>query len=126
MLAVDTNVLVRLIARDDTQQVHRAEQFVSEGAWVSNLVLAESIWVLESVYELTKPQIRTAILMLLEHQRLILQEADAVRVAVAEFSATSGVGFTDCLVVAIAKKKGHIPVGTFDKKLSKLADAQAL
>jgi predicted nucleic-acid-binding protein len=126
MRAVDTNVVVRLIARDDPKQTEKAEDFISDGAWVSNLVLAESVWVLESVYELSKPQLRTAISMLLEHQQLILQETDVVRGALDAFTASRGVGFTDCLVVAIAKKNGHIPVGTFDKKLSKLADAQAI
>ena len=119
-------MVVRLIARDDPKQTQKAEEFSSEGAWVSNLVLAESVWVLESVYELTRSQVRTAISMLLEHQQLVLQEADAVRGALEDFTANRGVGFTDCLVVAIARKNGHIPVGTFDKKLSKLSDAQAL
>ena len=53
MRAVDTNVLVRLIVRDDPAQVDRAEAFVARGAWVSLLVLAETIWVLKSVYGLT-------------------------------------------------------------------------
>lgn len=42
MRAVDTNVLVRLITRDDKKQVESAEEFVSKGAWVSHLVLAET------------------------------------------------------------------------------------
>lgn len=50
MLAADTNVLVRLIARDDAAQVRSAEKSVSKGAWISHLVLAETIWVLDSVY----------------------------------------------------------------------------
>ena len=45
MRAVDTNVLVRLIVRDDPEQVDRAEAFVAQGAWVSLLVLAEAVWV---------------------------------------------------------------------------------
>lgn len=126
MRAVDTNVVVRLIVRDNLKQTAKAEAFVSDGAWVSNLVLAESIWVLESVYELGKAQLRTALSMLLEHQQLILQETDVVRSALQEFASNRGVGFTDCLVIAIARKNGHVPVGTFDRKLSKLGDAQAL
>ena len=43
MLAVDTNVLVRLIARDDAAQVRVAEEFATKGAWVSHLVLAETL-----------------------------------------------------------------------------------
>ena len=49
MRAVDTNVLARLIARDEPAQVEKAEAFVARGAWVSQLVLVETVWVLESV-----------------------------------------------------------------------------
>jgi predicted nucleic-acid-binding protein len=126
MRAVDTNVVIRLLVRDDAKQTRRAEQFIANGAWISCLVLAESIWVLESVYALTKPRLCTAIDMLLEHQQLVIQDAATVRFALDDFKLNQGVGFTDCLVIAIARKNGHTPVGTFDKKLSKLSDAQAV
>jgi predicted nucleic-acid-binding protein len=57
MRAVDTNLLVRLITRDDPKQAAAADAFVSKGAWVSHLVLAEAVWVLESVYRLKPPQV---------------------------------------------------------------------
>ena len=50
MRAIDTNVLVRLIAGDDSKQTEAAEAIVAKGAWVSLLVLAESLWVLQTVY----------------------------------------------------------------------------
>ena len=50
MRAVDTNVLVRLLARDHPVQLAAAEAFVQAGAWVSLLVLMETVWVLDSVY----------------------------------------------------------------------------
>jgi predicted nucleic-acid-binding protein len=46
MRAVDTNVLVRLITRDDPRQTIAAEHFIVAGAWVPTLVLAEAMWVL--------------------------------------------------------------------------------
>ena len=49
--AVDTNVLVRLITRDDPRQTVDAETFASKGAWVPILALAEAIRVLQSVYQ---------------------------------------------------------------------------
>ena len=52
MRAVDTNLLVRLIARDEPRQTASAEVFIENGAWVSVLALAEAMWVLSSVYEL--------------------------------------------------------------------------
>ena len=50
MRAVDTNVLVRLITRDDSRQAASAESFVEKGAWVSVLALTEAAWVLSTVY----------------------------------------------------------------------------
>ncbi len=58
MLAIDTNILVRLVVRDDSDQVKTAEQFVGKGAWISHLVLAETLWVLDSVYELSRAQMQ--------------------------------------------------------------------
>lgn len=51
MRAIDTNVLVRLITGDDARQAAAAAAFVRSGAWVSHLVLAETSWVLTSVYD---------------------------------------------------------------------------
>ena len=56
MRAVDTNVLVRLVTRDDPGQVAAAEAFVERGAWVSLLALAEAVWVLAAVYDLEQDQ----------------------------------------------------------------------
>jgi predicted nucleic-acid-binding protein len=126
MRAVDTNVVVRLLARDDAQQVAAAEAFVKDGAWISHLVLAEAIWVLESVYELAHHQIVTALEMLLDHDNLSLQDSDVVTAALDRFRARSAPGFSDCLVLEIARKGGHLPLGTFDRDLAKLPDAQRL
>ena len=53
MRAVDTNVLVRLMTRDDAKQAALADEFIERGAWVSHLVLVETTWVLSTVYELS-------------------------------------------------------------------------
>lgn len=126
MRAIDTNILVRLIARDDAQQTGLAEKFIEPGAWVSCLVLMESVWVLESVYEFKRQQIGQVVGMLLEHATLILQDSPAVRTALVAFQAHTGVGFTDCLIAAIAESEGHGPVATFDRKMARIANTQRL
>ena len=126
MLAVDTNVLVRLVARDDADQVAAAEDFVSKGAWVSHLVLAETIWVLDSVYELSRVQIATAVEMMLNHRDLTVQDTEVVTSALVHFRRRSMVAFSDCLVLEIARKAGHLPVGTFDRNFAKLDDVRRL
>ena len=126
MRAVDTNVLVRLVVRDDEDQARAADEFIASGAWVSHLVLAETTWVLDAAYERTAEQIATAIDMLLNHEHLTVQHADAVAAATENFRKRPALGFSDCLVVEIARKAGHLPLGTFDRDLAKLDGAVRL
>ena len=126
MRALDTNVLVRLATRDDAKQVAAAEELVRPGAWVSCLVLAEAVWVLSTVYELRPAEIATAVQMLLNHQHLTLQDADAVGAALAHYRRRPRLGFSDCLVLEVARKAGHLPLGTFDRELGRIEGARKL
>lgn len=126
MRAVDTNVLVRLMTRDDPKQAAAADAFVAPGAWVSHLAVAEATWVLASVYGRDAAAIATAVEMLLSHEHLTVQDSEAVDAAVAQFRRRPKVGFSDCLLVEIARKAGHTPLGTFDRDLSKIDGAQRL
>jgi predicted nucleic-acid-binding protein len=126
MRAVDTNVLVRLATRDDDKQVAAAEAFIAPGAWVSHLVLVEAMWVLASVYALGPSAIATAVEMFLNHRDLSLQDADVVAAALTHFRKRPKLGFSDCLVLEVTRKAGHVPLGTFDRELSKLDGAQRL
>ncbi len=126
MRAVDTNVLVRLISRDDAAQVAAAEAFVAPGAWVPQVALVEAIWVLGSIYGMKSRQIADAVEMLLNHNDLTLQDSDAVGAALSQFRKRPALGFSDCLVLEISRKAGHLPLGTFDRRLGRLEGAQAL
>ena len=126
MRAVDTNVLVRLITRDDARQAVAAESFVEPGAWVSVLVLAETTWVLANVYELTSHGLAKAIEMLLNHRDLVLQDGETVSAALELFRAQPALGFSACLILESSRKAGHLPLGTFDRRLAKVAGTQKL
>ena len=126
MRAVDTNVLVRLVTRDDARQVAAAEAFVGSGAWVSHLALAEATWVLSAVYELGAPAIATAVEMLLNHKDLTLEASEVVSSALESFRRRPALGFSDCLMLEVARKAGHLPLGTFDRNLARLEGAERL
>ncbi|MGD0222778.1 MAG: type II toxin-antitoxin system VapC family toxin [Terriglobia bacterium] len=126
MRAVDTNVLVRLIAQDDARQVAAARRWVEEGVWVSTLALAEALWVLSVVYDRGPAEIALAVETLLNHRDLILQDSDVVAAALVRFRERPSVGFSDCLLLELARKAGHLPLGTFDRSLSKLDGARKL
>ena len=126
MHAVDTNLLVRLVVRDDADQVNAAEAFVAKGAWVSQLVLAETLWVLDAVYHRSPAQIANAVDRMLNHKELTLQDAEVVALALDHFRSRPSLGFSDCLVLEIARKAGHLPLGTFDRNLARLDGTQRL
>jgi predicted nucleic-acid-binding protein len=126
MRAVDANMVVRLVVRDEVRQVLAAEEFISKGAWVSHLVLVETVWVLDAVYDLAAEQIAMAVDMLLNHKELAVQDPDVVTSALERFRKYPALGFSDCLVVEIARKSGHLPLGTFDRDLAKLDGVKRL
>ena len=126
MRAVDTNVLVRLATRDDPRQTEAAEAFIAEGAWVPQIVLVETLWVLSSVYDLGPKKIATAVEMFLHHRDLSLQDPDVVAAALERFRKHPKLGFSDCLILEVARKAGHLPLGTFDRNLGKLEGIHSL
>lgn len=126
MRAVDTNVLVRLLTRDDGKQTAAAKAFASRGVWVSQLVLAETMWVLRARYQLEHAGIATAVEMLLNQEQLTVQDADVVEAALSLYRRKPALGFTDCLVLEIAMKAGHVPLGSFDKVLSRFEGVESL
>lgn len=93
---------------------------------MSHLVLAETTWTLGAAYNLDDAAIATAIDMLLNHESLTLQDAEVVTAALEHYRRKPSLGFSDCLVLEIARKAGHTPLGTFDKNLSKLDGAERL
>ena len=126
MRAVDTNVLVRLVTQDDPAQVSAARQYIEGGVWVSVLVLAEAVWVLNRIYQFDASEQALAVDMLLENRQLLIQDSDTIQGALDLFRDRPTLGFSDCLVFQIAKDAGHLPLGTFDRKLAKVNGVQRM
>jgi predicted nucleic-acid-binding protein len=61
---------------------------------------------------------------ILNRQQLTLQDPETVTVAIERFRAAPKIGFSDCLVLEVALKAGHRPLGTFDSQLGKSEGAQ--
>ncbi len=128
MIAIDTNVLVRILVDDSDAEVQcqQARDLIANhgNAWVCRIVLIETVWVLESAYEFTKEQIILALEALMQHPNIHLEDTENVNNALTIFSA-SNAGFADCLILTDAQRK-HLVLHTFDKKLSKLHGAKRL
>jgi predicted nucleic-acid-binding protein len=126
MRAVDTNVIVRLATRDDDRQVAAAEAYIARGAWVSQVVLVEVAWVLDSVYGFERTQIAAALDVLLGQESLTVEDSDVAAAAVELYRAGAGSDFADCLILEVARGAGHLPLGTFDRRLAKLDGTERL
>lgn len=126
MRAIDTNVVVRLLARDDASQYEAAKAFVASGARVSLIALVESVWVLQSYYRRSAEEIGDAIAALLQNESLVLDDTNVVAAALESFRKAPSVGFADCLMLELARKAGHLPLGTFDRNLARLPCAKRL
>lgn len=126
MRAVDTNVLVRLLTVDDPDQTAIAEKFITGGVWVSTVALAEAIWVLGSIYELSNSELARALDMMISNPNLVFQDPEAVSTALQLFRLKPSLGFSDCLILQMARTAGHLPLGTFDRGLARIEGTQKL
>jgi predicted nucleic-acid-binding protein len=103
-----------------------ADEFVAAGAFVSLVALAETVWVLTTVYERDAAEIGASVEQLLNHNDVVLQDRDVVAAGLEIFRSRPALGFTDCLLLEVARKAGHLPLGTFDRNLSKIDGAEKL
>jgi predicted nucleic-acid-binding protein len=128
MIAIDTNVLLRLVVDDpnEKQQSQLVRDLLNQHGqvWVSIIVLIETVWVLQSRYKLTKEQIIVVIEKIIQHPRIHLDNAASVDNALTLYSACNA-GFADCSILNEAKKK-QLVLHTFDRKLSRLHGAKLI
>ena len=118
MVAVDTNVLVRFLVRDDASQAARAEELVRDSAiWISKTVLLETEWVLRSLYEFTPQSLAGALRALAGLGTVFLEDAGAVAKALDWFE--QGLDLADALHLASAGNAKQF--ATFDRKLARQA-----
>lgn len=116
MLAVDTNVLVRLLTGDDPAQSARARAiFDREEIFLPNTVLLETEWVLRSLYRLNPARISASFSQLIALPTLVCEDPDAIADAVLWMR--QGFDFADILHIASSRRAGRF--ATFNAKLLK-------
>ncbi len=122
MLAVDTNVLVRVLVDDPTapDQCRAAREAVSEAGEivVSQVVQIETVWVLASTYGLSKAALQDALGAIAKHPAFHLQRPELFQAAFQHYLAGHA-DFADCMILAESANAGH-ELATFDRKLGKL------
>jgi len=96
MVAVDTNVLVRLLTGDEPRQAADAQSlFEAEPVWIAKTILLETSWVLRSLYGFEENAIRTAFTKLLGLKNVRAEDTSAVAGALA--LTAQGIEFADAL-----------------------------
>lgn len=130
MIAIDTNVLVRLYMVDDADQYKAARALLDQltqerPGFISREVLVEFAWVLRRRYHLAREEMFQAILGLVEARTLALEQSDDVidSIALAE---ERGIDFADAMIAAAARRAGASELVTFDKRLAGLPNARLL
>lgn len=118
MRAIDTNVLVRFLAKDDPQQSDKARRIVESGdVYVSTTVFLETEWVLRSAYEFEAARIVDAFESFAGLPGIVLEDPDLLALALG--LAREGLDFADAL--HLGRAQGCDAFVTFDRKLVKAA-----
>ncbi len=130
MIALDTNVLVRYLVRDDVQQAQAARALLDSltaerPGYVCREVTVELVWVLERAYGFARERIATIVEELVATEGLVIEEADDVARAAFRYRA-AGAGFSDLMILAAAERSGAHPLYTFDQKAARLEGASLL
>lgn len=123
MKAIDTNVLVRFLVKDDDQQaevVHRLfkkAESSKEALFVPIAVVLETVWVLESIYNIPRQEILDSINELLLMPILEFESQSAIISFVSSANETK-IDLSDILIAHSALSAGCECMLTFDKQAS--------
>ena len=131
MAALDTNILVRYLVRDDARQLALAHGLMARAIaagdtlFVPATVVIELEWVLRASFGFAKPNILTAMTALLSVVELLIESEPAIEVALRLYEQGSA-DFADCVHIGLAHQAGETPLWTFDKACAKVDGASLL
>ena len=130
MIALDTNVLVRLLTRDHAEHAEAARSLLQgltpeQPGYVCREVAIEVAWVLERSYRFTRGDIADALLELIASNNLVFEAADDIARAAWLYS-QGGPGFSDRMVLAAATRAEALPLYTFDRRRAREEGAQLI
>lgn len=125
MIGIDTNVLVRYLVQDNPKQTALATRLFeslssASPAFVSHVVLVETVWVLRSRYAADALRIGQVIETLLRTEVIVVERADVIWRALGRFRQHEG-EFPDALIAELSRSAGCKTIRTFDKGAVKRA-----
>lgn len=129
MRGIDTNVLVRLVTRDDAAQFRRVREFLearfaqADPVLVNVIVLCETVWVLRSSYGIPRREIAEALDQLLGVAGLVIEDRDQVAAAIDAYRRGPG-DFADYLLGERNRVAGCASTATLDRRLKSASTFQ--
>ncbi|MFO0701211.1 MAG: type II toxin-antitoxin system VapC family toxin [Nitrospira sp.] len=131
MIALDANVLVRLLTRDDPDQFRRVQRCLEaakdrdEPLFLNHIVLCECIWVLSYSYGFPKSALVDVLDRLLATKQFVIEDKPAVWAAVADYRASQA-DFADCLIGVKNRNVGCETTVTLDQGTTNLSTFRRL
>lgn len=120
MIALDTNVLVRLVACDDKRQTEVVRRFLDKEAgpfFVGEAVLLELVWALHRKYGFERTEIANVLEALLDRPDFETEDGNRIRTVLRVYR--QGGDFADHLVAAHAHERGCAFTATFDQDFAR-------
>ena len=123
MIALDTNILVRMLVEDDPDQAEKVQKTIrwAEKQAVKLLVLSEvtieTVWVLESVYQCTREEIVRFLKKIIDTDTFVFPDFSVIMNAI-DLYKTKG-DFADFIIVGQSRVQQAEQMLSFDKKLQK-------
>jgi predicted nucleic-acid-binding protein len=124
VIALDTNILLRLLVRDDPAQTLLADRLIrsaiesGESCFVADAVLCEIEWVLETSYHARREDVLAAMQELIAQEVFVFDDQEAFRQAIDSYQRGKA-EFSDFLIGAKGQARGGRTTYTFDRVLSR-------
>lgn len=118
----DTNVLLRWLLQDDIKQAELVENILQnkllKKIYISDLVLIEAVWVMESVYKLDRQWVCEALEIVMEYPKFVVNKGLFQRASLL-YPQNNSLSFADCVISLYSDQNNFSPLLTFDQKLAK-------
>ena len=130
MEAVDANVVLRYLVGDNPEQEAAARTLIdgltpNNPGFICREVVLEIAWVLERSYRFSRDRVAEALMDLTASDSLVVENSDDVAAAAHRYR-QGGIGLSDLMILAAAKREGATPLHTFDRRLSRMEGAALL
>jgi predicted nucleic-acid-binding protein len=124
---VDTNILVRHLTGDPPAMARRATAYLAEAdeLYLTDLIAAETVYVLESFYDVSRPQVAEAIRSLIGFSSIVTVDP-ALLLRAIEVYEVDRLDFAEAYLVASAETTGVDTVASFDKSIDRVATVQRI